>query len=325
MSEIWVLVDTTADGTIRNITYEVLTAAVKLKEKNSATVAAVFIGESAGSIEADLGKYGADKVYKIENPALKDFNPSAYASAFSEGIKKHNPDIILGGNTLQNQDFLPRVSALTSGGLVLDAVDVDISASSTLAIKRYRYSGKSISGMTFHDVKPMIATIRPNTFKAAESTGAGEVVQESAEVPAQDNIKILETKLVPKDRPELTEADKIVSGGRGVASTENFELIFNIADSIGAGAGASRAAVDSGFVPYEMQVGQTGKVVAPNLYIAVGISGSVQHYAGMGSSKVIVAINKDPDAPIFQKCDYGICGDLFEVLPALTEEFKKLS
>ena len=140
MSEIWVLVDTTADGTIRNITYEVLTAAVKLKEKNSATVAAVFIGESAGSIEADLGKYGADKVYKIENPSLKDFNPSAYASAFSEVIKKHNPDIILGGNTLQNQDFLPRVSALTSGGLVLDAVDVDISASSTLAIKRYRFS-----------------------------------------------------------------------------------------------------------------------------------------------------------------------------------------
>ena len=131
--------------------------------------------------------------------------------------------------------------------------------------------------MTFHDVKPMIATIRPNTFKAAESAGAGEVVQESAEVPAQDNIKILETKLVPKDRPELTEADQIVSGVRGVASTENFELIFNIADSIGAGAGASRAAVDSGYVPYEMQVGQTGKVVAPNLYIAVGISGSVQH------------------------------------------------
>ena len=257
MSEIWVLVDTTADGKVRNVTYEVLTAAVKLKEKNSATVAAVFVGESAGAIEGDLGKYGADKVYKVEDPALKDFNPSAYASALSEAIKKHNPDIILGGNTLQNQDFLPRVSALTSGGLVLDAVDVDISSSSTLSIKRYRYSGKSISGITFHDVKPMIATIRPNTFKAVESAGAGEVIQETAQVPSQENIKVLETKLVPKDRPELTEADKIVSGGRGVASTENFELIFNIADSIGAGAGASRAAVDSGYVPYEMQVGQT--------------------------------------------------------------------
>ena len=195
MSEIWVLVDTTADGKVRNVTYEVLTAAVKLKEKNSATVAAVFIGESAGAIEGDLGKYGADKVYKVEDPALKDFNPSAYASALSEAIKKHNPDIILGGNTLQNQDFLPRVSALTSGGLVLDAVDVDISSSSTLSIKRYRYSGKSISGITFHDVKPMIATIRPNTFKAVESAGAGEVIQETAQIPSQENIKVLETKL----------------------------------------------------------------------------------------------------------------------------------
>lgn len=215
MSEIWVLVDTTADGSVRNVTYEVLTAAVKLKEKNSSTVAAVYLGESGAGIEADLGKYGADKVYKIEDPGLKDFNPSAYASALSTAIKKHNPDIVLGGNTLQNQDFLPRVSAITSGGLVLDAVDVDISSSSTLSIKRYRYSGKSISGMTFHDVKPMMATIRPNTFKAVENSAAGEVIQEAAEIPAQDNIKILETKLVPKDRPELTEADKIVSGGRG--------------------------------------------------------------------------------------------------------------
>ncbi|MFL2631116.1 MAG: electron transfer flavoprotein subunit alpha/FixB family protein [Thermodesulfobacteriota bacterium] len=325
MSEIWVLVDTTAEGAVRNVTYEVLTAAVKLKEKNSATVAAVYVGENAGSIESDLSKFGAEKIYKVESPALKDFNPAAYAAALSEVIKKHSPDIILGGNTLHNQDFLPRVASKTSAGLIFDAVDLDISSSSTLQIKRYRYSGKSISGMTFHDVKPMIATVRPNTFKATENSASGEVITENPEVSTEDNIKILETKLVPKDRPELTEADKIVSGGRGMANGDNFKLIYDVADSIGAGAGASRAAVDSGYVPYEMQVGQTGKVVAPNLYVAVGISGSVQHYAGMGSSKVIVAINKDPDAPIFQKCDYGICGDLFEVLPALTEEFKKLS
>ncbi len=324
MSEIWVLVDT-SQGKIRNVTYEVLTAARKLKEKNGATVAAVYIGDSAGPIEGDLGKYGAEKFYKVENAALKEFNPSAYAHALSETIKNHTPEIILAGNTLQNQDFLPRVASKTSAGLTLDAIDIDLSSSSTLQVKRYRYSGKSISTISYHDTKPMIATIRPNAFKPVENEASPEVVSESPDIPSQDNIKVLETKITPKERPELTEADKIISGGRGVASTENFKLIFDIADSIGAAAGASRAAVDSGFVPYEMQVGQTGKVVSPNLYVAVGISGSVQHYAGMGSSKVIVAINKDPDAPIFQKCDYGICGDLFEVIPALTEEFKKLS
>ena len=324
MSEIWVLVDTSQDK-VRNVTFEVLTAATKLKEKNGATVAAVYVGDNGAGIEGELAKYGADKVYKIENPSLKDFNPSLYSHVISEAIKKHNPEIVLAGNTLQNQDFLPRVASRTSAGLTLDAVDVDISSSSTLQVKRYRYSGKSISTISYHDTKPMIATIRPNAFKPAETAGAGEVINETAEVPSSDNFTILQTKIIPKERPELTEADKIVSGGRGMGDGDSFKLIYDIADSVGAGAGASRAAVDSGFVPYEMQVGQTGKVVSPNLYIAVGISGSVQHYAGMGSSKVIVAINKDPDAPIFQNCDYGICGDLFEVLPALTEEFKKLA
>ena len=170
----------------------------------------------------------------------------------------------------------------------------------------------------------MIATIRLNAFKPIEGSGSPEVVSETVDLPVDDNYKVIETKIIPKERPELTEADKIVSGGRGMANGDNFKIVYDLADSIGAGAGASRAAVDSGWVPYEMQVGQTGKVVSPNLYVAVGISGSVQHYAGMGSSKVIVAINKDPDAPIFQKCDYGICGDLFDVLPVLTDEIKKL-
>jgi electron transfer flavoprotein alpha subunit len=324
MGEIWVLVDT-SQGVIRNVTYEVLTAARKLKEKNGATIAAVYVGDEAGSIEGDLSKYGAEKIYKIENPTLKDFNASAHAHALAETIKKHNPDIILAGNTLQNQDFLPRVASRTSAGLSFDAIDIDINSSSTLQVKRYRYSGKSISTISYHDVKPMIATLRPNAFKPVENQTSAEVINESIDVPAENNMKVLETKIIPKERPELTEADKIVSGGRGMANGDNFKLIFDIADSIGAAAGASRAAVDSGFVPYEMQVGQTGKVVSPNLYVAVGISGSVQHYAGMGSSTIIVAINKDPDAPIFQKCDYGICGDLFEVIPALTEEFKNLS
>ena len=196
MSEIWVLVDTSQDK-IRNVTYEVLSAAAKLKEKNGATVAAVYVGHSGAGSEGDLSKYGSDKVYKIENPSLKDFNPSSYAHVLSEVINKHNPDIILAGNTLQNQDFLPRVASRTSAGLTLDAIDIDISSSSTLQVKRYRYSGKSISTISYHDVKPMIATVRPNAFKAVENAGAGEAVNESIDVPADESLKILDTKIRP--------------------------------------------------------------------------------------------------------------------------------
>ena len=198
MSEIWVLVDTAQDK-VRNVTYEVLAAASKLKEKNSSTICAVFIGESSGAIEADLGKYGAEKFYKVENAALKDFSPSLYATALSEIIKKHNPDIVLGGNTLKNQDYLPRVASRTGAGLAIDAIDIDISSESTLQVKRYKYSGKSIATVSFHDVKPMIATIRLNAFKPIEGSGSPEVISEAVDLPADDNYKVIETKIIPKE------------------------------------------------------------------------------------------------------------------------------
>ncbi|NIS08865.1 MAG: electron transfer flavoprotein subunit alpha/FixB family protein, partial [Candidatus Dadabacteria bacterium] len=255
----------------------------------------------------------------------KDYTAEGYAAALADLIGQHNPDIVITGNSAAGQDFFPRAAAAVNAGLTLDASDFDLTGDGRLIVKRTKYSNKSIATVEFLDTKPMMATLRPNVFKAEESGGAGTVVNATVGLSADDiKTKIVSVDRVESTRPELTEADRIVSGGRGMGNGENFSLIFDLADSMGAAAGASRAAVDSGFVPYEMQVGQTGKVVSPTLYVAVGISGAIQHFAGMGSSKVIVAVNKDPDAPIFQKCDYGICGDLFEVTPALTDEFKKL-
>lgn len=326
MSEIWVVADLTLDGKVKNVTAEGLTVAKeKLAGKMGASVCGVLLGSGVSGLAADLGKYGADKVYVVDNELLKDYTPQGYAKALADLIGQHNPDIVITGNSAAGQDFFPRAAAAVNAGLTLDASDFDLTGDNRLIVKRTKYSNKSIATVEFLDNKPMMATLRPNVFKANETGGSPEVVNATVSLSAGDiATKIVSIDRVESTRPELTEADRIVSGGRGLANGENFSLIFDLADSMGAAAGASRAAVDSGYVPYEMQIGQTGKVVSPTLYIAVGISGAIQHFAGMGSSKVIVAVNKDPDAPIFQKCDYGICGDLFEVTPALTEEFKKM-
>lgn len=326
MSEIWVVADLTLDGKVKKVTAEGLTVAKsKLAGKMGAQVCGVLLGSGVSGLAGELGKYGADKVYVVDNELLKDYTPEGYAKALSDLIGQNSPDVVITGNSAAGQDYFPRAAASVNAGLTLDASDFDLTGDNRLIVKRTKYSNKSIATVEFLDNKPMMATLRPNVFKPEESAGAAEVVNATVSLSAAD----IATKIVSVDRkestrPELTEADRIVSGGRGMGNGENFSIIFDLADSMGAAAGASRAAVDSGFVPYEMQVGQTGKVVSPTLYVAVGISGAIQHFAGMGSSKVIVAVNKDPDAPIFQKCDYGICGDLFEVTPALTEEFKKL-
>lgn len=325
-NEIWVVADLTIDGKVRKATFEGLSEARrKLAGKLGGQLCGVLLGSGVSGLASELGKYGAEKVYVIDNELLKDYTPEGYSIALSELIKKHEPHIVITGNTSIGQDYFPRVAARVGAGLTLDAIDLDLTDDKRLKVRRYMYSAKSIATVEFLDHKPMMTTIRPNVFKPEEASKNPEVINESIDIkPERILTKTVEVKRKESTRPELTEADRIVSGGRGMASGDNFYLIFDLADAIGAAAGASRAAVDSGFVPYEMQVGQTGKVVSPTLYIAIAISGSVQHYAGMGSSKVIVAINKDQDAPIFQKCDYGIVADLFQLVPVLTEEFKKL-
>ena len=323
-NEIWIVADLKLDGSIRKVTYEALSEAKRsMQPKIGGQLCAVIMGSGVADKATDLGKYGAEKVYVVDNPNLKDFNPDGYVKALSELISKHQPHIVLAGNTSFTEDYFPRVAARTGSGLAMEAVSVGLTDDNRLSVKRYTHSSKAISEIEFNSGSTMIATIRPNTYKEEESAAAGEIVNEQIDIGADDiKTKVVELNTKGSDRPELTEADKVVSGGRGLGSEENFKYIYDLADVLGAAAGATRAAVDAGYCPYDMQIGQTGKAVSPGLYIAVAISGAVQHFSGMGTSKIIVSINKDPETPIFQKSDYAICGDLFEVLPVLSEELK---
>lgn len=321
-SEIWVVADVKADGQIRKVTFEVLSEA---RRKLGGPLCGVLLGSGVEAKASELARYGAEKIYVVDNPNLKDFNPDGYVKALCELVKKHSPSVVLSGNTAFAEDYMPRVASGVGSGLAMDCVDISATDDGRLRIKRYSHSSRAISTQEFHgDGSAMMATVRPNSFKEEESSAAGEVAREDVSITEADvRTRVLEMKTKESDRPELTEAERVVSGGRGLGSEENFRHIYDLADLLGAAAGATRAAVDAGYCPYDMQVGQTGKAVSPVLYIAVAISGSVQHFSGMGSSKVIVSINKDPEAPIFAKSDYGICGDLFEVLPPFTEELGK--
>lgn len=324
--EVWVVADLKIDGSVRQVTYEALSeAGQKIAGKLGGKLCGVLIGPDVSGHAASLGKYGAEKVYVVENDLLKDFNTEGYTIALSELIKKHEPAVVLAGNTVFGQDYFPRVAASVGAGVAMDAIDIDLSDENTLKIDRYSHSSKAIPTQVFHQNYPMMATVRPNSFKLVENPKEPEIVDGGVEInPSDIKIKVVEVETKESDRPELTEAERVIAGGRGLASEENFKYIYELADILGAAAGATRAAVDAGYCPYDMQIGQTGKAISPNLYVGIAISGSVQHFAGMGSSKIIVAINKDPEAPIFQKCDYGIVGDLFDVLPPFTEKVKSL-
>ena len=324
--EVWVVADRKLDGTIRKVTFEALTEArKKLVGKLDGMLCGVLLGFGVSDLATELGKFGAEKVYVVDNDALKDSNPDGYTKALTDLIKKYEPYIVITGNTNFTEDYFPRVAGRVQAGLTMDAIDIDLTDDNRLKIQRYSHSSKVISTQEFLDFKPMMTTVRPNSFKPEEDPKSPEIINETVEIKPDDTwINIVEAKTKKSDLPALTEADRVVAGGRGLGSEENFKYIYELAEAFGAAPGATRAAVDAGYCPYDMQVGQTGKAVSPSLYVGVGISGAIQHFSGMGSSKVIVAINKDPDAPIFKKCDYGICGDLFQVLPLLTEEVKKL-
>jgi electron transfer flavoprotein alpha subunit len=315
------------DGEIRKVSYEIVSEGKRLADKLGQKVIAVLMGQNVKAKAASLGHYGADKIIVADDARLATYTPDAYASVVAQVVKANDPAVLILGASVQGKDLAARLSARLGAGMAQDCTAFSIENGRLNAIRPI-YAGKVYAKVTFSDHYPHIATARPNVMpmnppdasKAAEIADAG--------VPLDDGA--LKTKVadVVRDaagKVDLTEADKIVSGGRGMKGPEGFKVLEDLAAALGGSVGASRSAVDAGWRSHTDQVGQTGKVVSPNLYIACGISGAIQHLAGMSTSKVVVAINKDPEAPIFQKADYGVVDDLFTVVPALTAEVKKLA
>ncbi len=322
MSKILAFVES-RENKIKNSGYETASTALKLANDMGCEIEVLLIGNDVSSITAELGSYGIKKVVVAEDAKLEKYSTTAYSKLVAEAAKLRGADIIVLSATAMGKDISPRVSAKLEAGLVADCTEIKAEGGNITATRPV-YAGKA-----FIDVKvnsPVkIFTLRPNVFKAVKVDGISAET-EKVDIPLNDTDYGVQVKevVVSNEKLDVTEADVVVSGGRGLKGPENFYLVEDLAKVLGGAAGASRAIVDAGWRPHSDQVGQTGKTVSPSLYIAVGISGAIQHLAGMSSSKCIVAINKDKDAPIFQIADYGIVADALEIMPALTEEFKKV-
>ena len=303
------------DGKLKKASREALSIGRKLAEGTGGDLVA-FATDAASA--ADAGRYGAKKVYVA---AIGEYATESYTDAVAKVVAEAQPAILLFGGTSNGRDLAPRVAARVGAGVASD-VDRMEWTGGKLRARRPVYSGKAFATVEVTGT-PAIATTRPNAYPPEETGGAAAEVVNVAVEAGTGRVKLLETKSSEAGEIALAEADIIVSGGRGLKEAANFSYIRDLSHALGAAVGASRAVVDAGWIDHQHQVGQTGRVVSPNLYIAAGVSGAIQHLAGMSSSKHIVAINKDPEAPIFRVADLGIVGDLFQILPVLTEEVKK--
>jgi electron transfer flavoprotein alpha subunit len=301
-----------------------LSAARKMADTLKESVVALRMG--AGEPSVNLAHYGADKILNAQHALLNAYSTEGYSATIVQAVQQVQPRFILGSASAMGRDLLPRVASRLGVGLAQDCVEAHILDGAQLECIRPIYAGKAYARVKLL-MTPGMATLRPNVFSlGAPDTGrSAETASFAPELnPAQIRASVTEIKASAGQKVELTEANIIVSGGRGMKGPENFPLIEQLADVLGGAMGASRAAVDAGWIDHQHQVGQTGKTVSPTMYVACGISGAIQHLAGMSSSKYIVAINKDPEAPIFNVADYGIVGDLFEVVPALIQAVKNL-
>lgn len=307
------------DGELRKVSFEVVSEGRRLADGLGSDLTAVVLGSGVEGLAEGLKKYGPDKIWVADDPALADYTTDAYTNVLSDLIRSADPAVVIIGASAQGKDLAGRLAARLDAGVAMDCVLIKMD-NGGLTYTRPMFGGKILADVEIEG-DPQIVAIRPNVMDIADASKDSAIDKPAVQVGAITTT-VVEKKMETGDKVELTEADIIVSGGRGTGG--NYETIEALAAELGAAIGASRSAVDEGWRPHSDQVGQTGKTVSPTLYIACGISGAIQHLAGMSTSKYIVAINKDEEAPIFSKADFGIVGDLFEVVPAVTEEVKKI-
>ena len=326
--DLWVYIETAEDGSAKNVGLELLGKGKELANKLGGALVALVIGADTKAAADAAASYGADKVIVIDNEVYKDYSTDAYVEAFCQAVKKYGPDTILMGATHVGRDLGPKLACRLGTGFASGCTGIDVDGG-VVNWTRPTYGGSLMSVLCCLDQRPQMGTITPGVFKKAEEpdlSRTAEVIQEDIVFTA-DKIRTQVLEILRNEGEatvDLEGAEIIVSGGRGVGGAEGFEPLQELADLLGGCVGASRAAVDSGWISHVHQVGQTGKTVSPKMYIACGISGAIQHIAGMSGAEYIVAINKDPEAPIFEIADYGIVGNLKEVIPIMIEEVKKL-
>ncbi|NQT71957.1 MAG: electron transfer flavoprotein subunit alpha [Chloroflexi bacterium] len=322
---VWVFAEQ-RNGQIKGVVYELLNKGRELADAVNTELCAVCLGHNVEGVE-QLGKYGADKVYLFDDPMLAQFEDDIYTQCMVDLIRERKPRMMITGATALGRAFIPRVAAIIETGLTADCTGLDIDKETGLLLQtRPTFGGNIMATIVCRTKRPQMSTVRPHVFKKGtpEPGRKAEIIRMILDgKPTDSRVKLLEFIEDVTEKIKVEDADIIVSGGRGLGKPENFKVVEELAEQLGAAVGASRAAVDEGWIPYSHQVGQTGKTVCPKLYIACGISGAVQHLAGMQTSDTIVAINEDPNAPIFEVATYGIVGDIFEIVPMLTAKIKE--
>ena len=314
-------------GELATVSTELLGIGRELADKRGVSLTAVLIGGNTGDTAKELIKYGADVVYKIDKEELTDFTEDAYGAVLTDLIQQYKPEIVLAGASAIGRSFIPGVATTLNAGLTADCTKLEIRESDGALLQtRPAFGGNIMATIVCESSRPQMATVRSKVMKALEpdENRTGDIVDvQPKEEHLVSRVKVLESVVSEGSKVNIQESDILVSGGRGLESSKGFDLIKQLADQMNADVSASRAVVDAGWIPYPHQVGQTGKTVAPKLYIACGISGAIQHVAGMQSAEVIVAINRDKDAPIFNVADYGLVGDLFDIVPKLIKKLEQ--